>query len=146
MNQVNLVGRLTRDIELQTTSSKIKYIRNTVAVNRNFINNQTGNYDADFINIVAWRNNAEFINNHVQKGTLVAITGSLQSSTYTNREGNVVSSMDVVVNNINVLETKTAIQARFNKTTNTRTYNPNPKPSNETTFAVELNDDFSLED
>lgn len=81
MNKVNLLGRLTADPELKTTPTGVSVCTFTLAVNRRFKNNE-GDYDADFINCVAWRNTAEFICKHFNKGKMIAIAGAIQTRTY----------------------------------------------------------------
>lgn len=81
MNKSVLVGRLTKDVELKTTQSGVSVCSFTVAVNRKF-KNAEGNYDADFINCVAWRGQAEFLSKYFEKGSMVGIVGSIQTRSY----------------------------------------------------------------
>jgi single-strand DNA-binding protein len=81
MNKVILLGRLTRDPELKTTPNGVSVCSFSVAVNRRF-KNAEGNYDADFINCVSWRNTAEFISKYFEKGRMIGLVGSLQTRTY----------------------------------------------------------------
>lgn len=81
MNKAILVGRLTRDAELRTTGSGTSVCSFTLAVNRRF-KNADGNYDADFINCVAWRAQAEFISKHFKKGDMFGVVGNLQTRIY----------------------------------------------------------------
>lgn len=93
MNVIVIMGRLTKDPELRTTQSGISVTSFSVAVNRNYSKeNQT-----DFINCVAWRNNAEFITKYFGKGQMIAIKGSLQQRTFTDKDGNKRTTYDVVV-------------------------------------------------
>lgn len=84
MNKVILMGRLTHDPELRTTQSGISSCRFTIAVNRNY-KNQNGEYDADFISCVAWRQTAEFISRYFSKGSMICISGSLRTGSYTDK-------------------------------------------------------------
>ena len=84
MNKVILMGRLTHDPELRTTQSGISSCRFTIAVNRKF-KNQNGEYDADFISCVAWRQTAEFISRYFSKGSMICISGSLRTGSYTDK-------------------------------------------------------------
>ena len=98
MNKVVLIGRITRDPELRYTSSNIPSVRFTLAVNRPF-QNQNGEREADFINIVAWRNQAENIKKYVSKGSLVAVEGRIQTGSY-EKDGQKVYTVDVVADNV----------------------------------------------
>ena len=81
MNKVILMGRLTRNPELKTTPNGVSVCSFTLAVNRRF-KNANGDYDADFINCIAWRQTAEFISKNFVKGRMIAIAGSLQTRNY----------------------------------------------------------------
>ena len=81
MNKVILVGRLTRDPELKTTPNGVSVCSFTIAVNRRFRNAQ-GEYEADFINCVAWRQSAELLGKYFSKGRMVGIVGSIQTRNY----------------------------------------------------------------
>lgn len=76
MNSVNLIGRFTRDPELRSTETGTSVCSFSIAVQRNFKNNE-GEYGADFINCVAWKGTAEFISKYFKKGQQVGITGRL---------------------------------------------------------------------
>jgi single-strand DNA-binding protein len=103
INRVILVGRLTRDPELRYTPSGVAVTRFTVAVNRNYTNQQ-GEREADFINIVTWRGLAENCANYLKKGSLVGIDGRLQTGKYENQEGRTVYTTDVVADDVRFLE------------------------------------------
>lgn len=105
MNTVQLVGRLTRDIELKFTASGTATGSFNLAVNRNFTNQQ-GEREADFINCVIWRKAAENLANWTRKGSLIAIDGRLQTRSYENKHGQKVYVTEVVVNNFDLLESK----------------------------------------
>lgn len=84
MNKVVLIGRLTADVDLRQTQSGIASCRFTVAVNRKFKNDK-GDYDADFITCVAWRQTAEFISKYFSKGKMIALEGTLRTGSYTDK-------------------------------------------------------------
>ena len=86
MNQVQLVGNLTRDPDGGTTQNGIAYCRFSVACQRRF-KNANGTYDADFINCLAWRQTAEFVQRHFIKGNKIGLTGSIQTGSYTAQDG-----------------------------------------------------------
>lgn len=85
MNNVILMGRLTADPELRQTPSGISTCRFTIAVNRKFKNKETNEYDADFISCVAWRQTAEFVSRYFSKGSMICVSGSLRTSSYTDK-------------------------------------------------------------
>ena len=95
MNVIVIMGRLTKEPELRTTGTGISVTSFSVAVNRNY--SKDGNAQTDFINCVAWRNTAEFITRYFGKGQMIAIKGSLQQNSYTDKDGNKRTSYDVVV-------------------------------------------------
>lgn len=81
MNNVILMGRLTADPELRQTQSGISTCSFTVAVDRRF-KNENGEYDTDFITCVAWRQTAEFVSRYFSKGSMIAVSGSLRTRKY----------------------------------------------------------------
>lgn len=107
MNKVELVGRLTRDPEVRYTTgeSANAIARFSVAVNRRF-KNAEGNYDADFINCVAFGKSAEFIEKYFKKGMAIGLTGRIQTGSYTNKDGQRVYTTDVVVEETEFVESK----------------------------------------
>ncbi len=104
INNVVLVGRLTRDVELRYTPSNQAVATFTLAVNRNFKNQSTGEREADFINCVMWRQQAENLANWTKKGHLIAITGRIQTRSYDNQQGQRVYVTEVVAESFQVLE------------------------------------------
>ena len=96
MNKAILMGRCTADPELRTTANGVSVATFSLAVNRRFRNAQ-GEYDADFINCVAWRNTAEFIAKYFTKGKQIAVVGSIQTRKYEDRQGNKRTATEVVV-------------------------------------------------
>ena len=103
INNVTLIGRLTRDAELRYTPSNIATAQFNIACNRNF-KNSNGEYDADFINCVMWREQAERFCNWTKKGMLVGITGRIQTRSYEGNDGKRVYVTEVVADNFQVLE------------------------------------------
>ena len=85
INNVVLVGRLTKDPDLRYTASGTAVATFTLDVNRNFTN-QSGNREADFINCVIWRKSAETLANYARKGTLLRVTGRIQTRSYDNQD------------------------------------------------------------
>lgn len=95
INKTILVGRLTKEPELRTTASGVSVASFTVAVNRRF-KNAEGNYDADFINCVAYRNTAEFVCGNFVKGQQIGLVGSIQTRNY-DKDGKKVYVTEVAV-------------------------------------------------
>lgn len=105
INNVVLIGRLTRDAELRYTPSNIAVATFNLAVNRNF-KNDNGDREADFINVVMWRQQAENFANWVKKGNLVGITGRIKTRSYDNQQGQRVYVTEVVAESFQILEKK----------------------------------------
>ena len=107
MNNVSLVGRLTRDAELRYTPSNVAVATFTLAVNRNF-KNENGEREADFINCAMWRQQAENLANWAKKGALIGVTGRIQTRSYDNQQGQRVYVTEVVAESFQLLESRTA--------------------------------------
>lgn len=107
INNVVLVGRMTRDAELRYTPSNQAVATFSLAVNRNF-KNQAGEREADFINCVIWRQQAENLANWAKKGALVGITGRIQTRNYENQQGQRIYVTEVIAENFQILESRTA--------------------------------------
>lgn len=103
INNVVLVGRMTRDAELRYTPQNQAVATFNLAVNRNF-KNQSGEREADFINIVIWRQQAENLANWTKKGSLIGITGRIQTRSYENQQGQRVYVTEVVADSFQILE------------------------------------------
>jgi len=103
LNNVVLVGRMTRDAELRYTPSNQAVATFSLAVNRNF-KSQNGEREADFINCVIWRQQAENLANWAKKGALIGITGRIQTRSYENQQGQRVYVTEVVAESFQVLE------------------------------------------
>ena len=98
LNKVIIMGRLTRDPEMRQTTSGVSMCRITVAVDRQFKNQQTGERESDFINCVAWRQTAEFIARYFHKGNMILVEGNLRNDNY-EKDGVKHYSMTVFVDN-----------------------------------------------
>lgn len=107
INQVTLVGRMTKDPELKTTTEGTAVSQITLAVSRHF-RNQNGEIEADFIPCTLWRKAAENTVQYCRKGSVVGITGRLQTRHYDNREGKRVYVTEVVAETIRFLSAKPA--------------------------------------
>lgn len=107
INNVVLVGRLTRDVDLRYTSNGTAYASFTLAVERNF-KNQNGEKETDFINCAMWRKAAENFANFTHKGSQVGIEGRIQTRNYENQQGQKVYVTEVLAENFSLLEPRNA--------------------------------------
>lgn len=105
MNKTFLVGHLTKDPDLRYLSNNTAVATFTIAVNRTFAN-QSGEREADFINIVVWRKQAENVKKYLVKGSLVGVDGRIQTRSYDNQEGKKVYVTEVVADNVQFLGPK----------------------------------------
>lgn len=105
LNNVSLVGRLTKDVDLRYTPSNVAVATFTLAVNRTF-KNENGDREADFINCVMWRQQAENLANWAKKGALIGITGRIQTRSYDNQQGQRVYVTEVVAEQFQLLESR----------------------------------------
>lgn len=103
INNVSLTGRLTKDIDLRYTQSGVAVASFTLAVNRNY-KDQDGNQQTDFIQCQIWRKAAENFANFTHKGSLVGIEGRIQTRNYDNQQGQKVYVTEVIVTNFSLLE------------------------------------------
>lgn len=104
MNEVVLIGRMTRDPELRRTATGVPVTSFTLAINRTF--KSSDGQEADFIPCVVWNKVAENVERYCSKGALVAVSGRLQSRRYEDKDGKNVSVIEVVCNSVQFLETK----------------------------------------
>ena len=95
MNNVNLIGRLVKDVELRSTGSGKQVANFMLAVNRPF-----GNDEADFLKIVAWNKTAEVCEKYLSKGSQVGITGRIQTGKYEDKDGKMIYTTDIVANEV----------------------------------------------
>ena len=111
INNVTLIGRLTKDVELKYTPSNVANVSFTLAVNRTF-KNANGERESDFINCVIWRKSAENFANWAKKGALIGITGRIQTRNYENAQGQRVYVTEVVAENFQMLESRNQQQGQ----------------------------------
>lgn len=111
MNSVNLIGRLSNSPEIRHTANNQVVCRFTLAVTRRF-KNQAGDYEADFINCVAFGKTAELIGNYVEKGQQLAVEGRIQTGSYTAQDGSKRYTFDVVVENITFINSRKSASER----------------------------------
>ena len=111
MNKVILMGRLTKDPEVKTTGSNIPVCSFTVACDRRF-KSQNGERQSDFISCVAWRQQATLLGNYFHKGSRIAVVGSLQSRSYDHQNGQKRYVTEVVVDEIEFVDTRSEAQGQ----------------------------------
>lgn len=99
LNVVAIMGRLTADPEMRTTTNGVSVTSFTLAVDRSF--SKDGERKADFIDCVAWRGTAEFICKHFTKGKLMAVDGAIQTRNYEDKNGNKRKAVEIVVASVN---------------------------------------------
>ncbi|WP_028778254.1 single-stranded DNA-binding protein [Shimazuella kribbensis] len=149
LNRVVLVGRLTRDPELRYAKNGVAVAKFTLAVDRNYTNQQ-GERETDFIFISVWRGLAENCAKYTRKGSLVALEGRLQVSSYENQEGRTVWTTEVVADHVKFLDSRNSQNSDNNFGDNNMGYNNNQnqqkKQSNQDPFQsvgkpIDLSDD-----
>ncbi|MFR0576552.1 single-stranded DNA-binding protein [Limosilactobacillus reuteri] len=141
LNRAILTGRLTRDPELRYTTSGTAVVQATIAVDRQF-KNQQGEREADFINLVIWRKAAENFANFTHKGSLVGIDGRIQTRTYENKQGQRVYVTEINVDNFSLLEPRQSDGQQFNNSNGSQGFsNPNSDHSNDDGQSIDLADD-----
>ncbi len=105
LNCAILMGRLVADPELRTTTSGISVTSFRIAVDRSFVR-QGEERQADFIDIVAWRQTAEFVTRYFRKGSMIAIQGSIQTRSYEDKQGNKRTAVEVLADNVSFCGSK----------------------------------------
>ena len=151
INSVNLVGRLTRDVELRVSQSNVTVATFTLAVNRSF-KSANGEREADFINCVAFKKTAEILNQYAGKGSQIGVTGSIQTRNYENKDNQRVYVTEVIANNIALLDSKGSnnasdgqqSQARpnTNQAQQTRSQAPDENPFANSKGSVDISSDL----
>ena len=111
INNVTLIGRLTKDVELKYTPANQAVAQFTLAVNRTF-KNANGERESDFINCVIWRKSAENFANFAKKGALIGITGRIQTRNYENAQGQRVYITEIIAENFQMLESRSQQQGQ----------------------------------
>ena len=111
MNKVYLIGNLTRDPEVSETSNGTALCRFSIAVNRNYTD-EDGKKIADYFNIATWRGQAETCGKYLKKGSKVAILGSLQNRSYDDKDGNRRTVTDIVASEVEFLSSNCSKEAQ----------------------------------
>lgn len=140
MNRTILVGRLTKDPELRRTQAGKSVVSFTLAVNRQF--KQEGQPDADFINCVAWNKTADLICTYLHKGSLAGVEGRIQTRSYDNQEGQRVYITEVICDNVQFIEPKSATEPQKQKNNiNTLEQQRNAYSNDYATDTLDINSD-----
>ena len=104
INRIVLVGRLTRDPELRTTTTGKNFVNFSIAVNKRIKPTGADERDADFFNVKAWNQTADYDSNYLTKGRLVSVDGRMESRKYTDKDGNNREIWEVVADNVHGLD------------------------------------------
>lgn len=121
MNKVILIGNLTKDPELTTTTSGINVCKMSIAANRSFAN-ADGERETDFFNVVAWRNIADNCDKYLSKGKKVGVVGRLQSRNYEDKDGNKRYVIEVMADEVEFLTPSGSEQQSAPAPTKKKTY------------------------
>ena len=100
LNHITVMGRLTRDPEMRTTQSGVSVVSFTVACDRDFGGRDGGERQTDFIDCVAWRSTGEFVSKYFHKGSMIVVSGRLQSRKWLDRDGNNRTSWEINADNV----------------------------------------------
>lgn len=119
MNKVMLIGNLTKDPELATTTSNVSVCKFSLAVSRKFKNDK-GEYDTDFFNIVVWRTVAENCAKYIKKGSKVCVIGSIQNRSYDAQDGTKRYVTDIVADDVEFLNKVDGGEIKADKPTETK--------------------------
>lgn len=126
INNVTLIGRLVSPPELKKTPNNVSVLQGTLAVNRNF-KNENGDREADFIQFQAWRGTADIIAQYCNKGSLIGLTGRIQTRSYDNQQGQRRYVTEVVAESVALLESRNKQQEQGQaQPSNNYTGNSNP--------------------
>ena len=136
MNNFNCIGRIVKDLEVKTSQGGTAVLNNTVAINRPFKNKQTGEREADFINFVAFGKTAEIIAQYHQKGSLIGLSGRMQSRSYQNSNDQKVFVTELVVNEMHFTGSNNASDGQQSQARpNTTNQQQRPSAPEENPFA-----------
>ena len=100
LNRVVIQGRIGKDIELRHTQSGVSVVSFSIAVDRDFKDKATGEKTTDWVNVTAWRSTAEFVSKYFSKGRMAVVDGKLQTNTWTDKDRNMRSSLEVVADSV----------------------------------------------
>lgn len=110
LNNIVIMGRLTRDPELRRTGSGVAVTSFTLAVDRDFSAKDGGEKETDFIDCVAWRQAGEFVSKYFSKGRMACVSGRLQIRNWTDKDGNKRRNAEVIVDNVYFADSKSTAE------------------------------------
>ncbi len=139
LNTVIIMGRLTADPEARTTASGLQVASFTLAVDRDFQSNGAERA-TDFIDVVAWRQKADFVSKYFRKGQQMAVKGSLQTRSYTDKDGNKRRAWEVVADNVYFADSKRDSSSSEGYSAPADNYTRNEQPA---TFSSGNTEDFT---
>ena len=113
-NHITIIGRITKDISLQYSTSGTAYVRNSIAVDRKGKEKKT-----DFFSITAFGKTAEFLDKYFSKGSKIAISGHLQSDSYTDKEGKRKDTISIIIDEVDFCDSKKESKEEFLEVTTT---------------------------
>lgn len=137
LNRAILMGRLVADPELRQTPNGISVVSFRIAVNRNYTS-KDGTQQADFIDVIAWRQSAEFVCKYFSKGKMIIVEGSIQTRNYEDKNGNKRTAVEVVAEHVQFGETKSSASSGK---TSAPTPSKQPSYTNTGDSTEELSDD-----
>lgn len=123
LNEVVLMGRLTRDPEVKKTPSDVSVCSFSIACERDIVSKQTNERETDYFDIVAWRSTADFVGKYFAKGRMIIVKGRLQKRYYDDKEGNKRNVVEVVADTVYFGESKKSAES---STTTTSEIAPKP--------------------
>ena len=145
LNVVALMGRLVADPELRHTPQGVSVTTFTIAVDRSFVR-QGEQRQADFIDIVCWRSSAEFVCKYFQKGSLIAVNGSIQTRTYQDKNGNNRKAVEIVAENVHFAGSKSSSGTAGSGSYAPRQEAPREMAQEAPSYSAGSNEDFAVID
>lgn len=124
MNKVIMMGRITRDIEVKQSGAGNVYCKFGIAVDRAY--SKSTEKKTDFFNVSAWRNTAEFVGKNFHKGSLILIEGSIETSQYTDKNGNAATWYEIVADKVHFTGEKSVASANAASSGNDSVNEPYP--------------------
>ena len=100
LNNITIMGRICRDIELRRTASGTAVASFAIACDRDFPNKTSGEKETDFVDVVCWKHTAEFVSKYFNKGSLIVVSGRLQIRSWNDNDGNKRRTAEVVADNV----------------------------------------------
>lgn len=121
LNKVIIMGRLVRDPEMRHTQSGTAVCGFSIACDRDIVSKQSGERETDFFDVTAWRSTAEFVSKYFAKGRMIVVVGRLQQRSYTDKQGNKRTAVDILADNVYFGDSK--------KDANASDTTPSPPPA-----------------